>query len=201
MKVSELITDIAAKIDTNASEADMLNWINTLEQSIYRNIIKEGVRAYIDIVAEQATYDISSEAYSFEDINVLIIDSVKYTKISAFSDDAYYTFYKSGTSIVVYPTPLTAKTDGIEVRYVRKPTLKTSENKTTLDLDIIAEYGNEFIPLYRYYCYRQACVFAREYADANTWATMYNDMEGLFFAFYARQKPKDAANYRKRYWR
>lgn len=202
MKVSALLTDVKARVDTNAEEVDMLTWVNTLEQSIYRNLVKEATITYIDIVASQSAYDISAEAFKFEDIEELLIDEIPYTKRGGFSDDKnYYTYYKSGDNLVLYPTPLTAETDGIEVRFIRKPTLKTSANKTTLDLDIVADYGEEFLNLYKYYCYREACIYNREYQDANLWGTMYNDSEASFYKWIANRKPQDMANYRKRYWR
>jgi hypothetical protein len=202
MKVDALLQDIDAKIDNTASIADKLSWVNTFEQSLYRSIIKEPAVAYMDVVADQDTYDISDEAYSFEDIEAVIIDEIPYQARTLFVDGAaYYTYAKSGTNLIVSPTPVAAKTDGIEIRYIRKPTIKTATNMSTEDLDLAADFGEEFIDMYKFYCYREACIRNREFSDANSWATLYNEREAEFFKWHQGRQPRDMANYRKRHWR
>lgn len=201
MKVSELLNDIVAKLDTNASETDMIEWINALEKHMYRHNFMEAVIDTIDVVGLQAEYSLVDEPYSFEDIEVLKVDNVEHDKRIAFTDDAHDTFCKTSTGFRLYPVPLTDKENGIEVRHKKIPTKKTTLNKATEELTIVADFGEEYINLYRYYCYRHASISNREFTDANMYAVLYNETEDEFWNWYVSRLPNDTATRRKRRWR
>lgn len=201
MKVSAFLTDLNARIDNNATESDQLNWINKVEQILYRSNLMESSTAFITLVANQNNYSLSATPYKFEDIESLTIGGQVYDKRVAYITEENYTFYKSGTDLVLIPTPLTAVVNGAEIRYTRKPTIKTSVNKATEDLTIMADFGDEWLDIYTHYCNRQACITNREFEDANMYAQLYEENESAFWKWYVDHIPNDMAVRRKAGWR
>jgi hypothetical protein len=77
--------------------------IKTVEEDFYTKRYFKYAKDTIDIVAVQDTYSLSSKDYGFEDIEKLKINGVEYLKMSL-RDNHYYTYYRSGSDIVISPT-------------------------------------------------------------------------------------------------
>lgn len=218
MKVKTLIDDVFAKIDTTATESDMLEWVNELERNLYRSALMERVVDGMDVVGNAPAYSLSAVTYAFEDIITMTVCDVQYTRAPSvtsesvdplgpytpspvLSEDAY-TYAKYGLGFKLTPSPATSVENGITIYHYKIPTLKTSDNMATEDLSIIADFkAYEYIDLYRYWMYRKACLANREFGDANSYGVLYNEMEDAFWTWYMRNQARDTAAFRKTRWR
>lgn len=201
MKTSEFINQLNTDLATKATTARMLEWVNMLEQTLYRSNLMELELDLIDAVAGQSEYSLSTKEYKFEDIEALSINGVYYNAIQPKTQMYDYSYTKTTSGFRLSPTPLTSVAQSINVYYKKRPTLKTEANMGTEDLTITADFGEEFVTLYRYFCYRMICILNRDYNDANLYGTLFQEAEDSFWEWYVSRQPDDMAVDRKRRWR
>lgn len=201
MKTDVFINQLNSDLATKASTAKMLEWVNMLEQSLYRSNLMELELDLIDAVAVQSEYSLATKEYKFEDIEALYVDGELYNARYATTPPYNGTYVKTTSGFALSPTPLTSVAQSIEVHYKKRPALKTEANMDTEDLTILADFGEEFISLYRYYCYRMISIVNRDYNDANLYGTLYQEAEDAFWEWYVNRQPDDMAIHRKRRWR
>jgi len=196
MLVSKIITRASNWINHNLPLEESLEVINNIEEDFYSFKFLKQVEDTLDLVAEQDTYSLSAEEYDFDDIQKLTIDNINYEKVNA-KENFNYSYYSQGSNLVIMPGPIVSTTAGIEIVYLYRPTIKTSINYETEDLELVDDYGNRWIDIYLYALLQKYCLFNRDFDLANNYAMYYNSKESELFEYIANNKPMMVSTLRK----
>ena len=202
MFVDDLITRADLWIDNNMSVLEKVEVISNLENEFFSNNAVSYKSALIDLVAEQDTYSLDTEDFTFDSIQKLVIGDIEYLKMNL-KDNYIYTYYEKNGDLVVDPEPVVSKTDGMEVIYLYQPTEKTVDTAETDTLDIVAEFGARWTDLYLYTLLNKYCIYNRDFDLANNYAMYYNAEEAKLFKYIAENRLTTVAEIRKhpKVWR
>lgn len=184
MKASELISLVDANMDNIYSDQAKVTWINTIEQELYKTNIEEQRSTMIDLIKDKKIYDLTNEPFTFEDIKVVKINGVEYAQRNL-DQLTYNSFYKEGKNLVIYPTPNRDLSEGMEIIYRYRPTLKTVDGMQDEDLSIEFPY----IDIYEYYLYSKICMLNDEFGKANNWVSAYNQRVDDYLLYVQKNKP------------
>ncbi len=188
-------------IDTLKNEVDIaipipdetyILWLNTAEQLLYTEIIKEQ-KLYIQKVSEiesgiveLVNIGVSQEEnlMRFEDVYAVYADSTQLIKSTLTSGVIFpNTYFKSGNNIGLN---IAEGTEDIKIIYFVKPALKTTKNydKETLKVPV------EFVSLIAARLRGEAYKLANEDALAAKWINEYNVLLETFKAWINNKAPQ-----------
>jgi hypothetical protein len=175
LKVGDLITLVDSEYSNTYTDTNKVSWINKLEQKIYAEHIKLQKEVSIDLVEDQAAYDLTG--YDFEDILKVTVNGTQYELSSASMHEAD-TYYQSGNDakITLDPVPDAAATAGLVIVHRYKPTLKTVAGKATEDLEL----ADQYVDIYSYGLYAKISALRKEFGEYNNWMMLFNsELEDL----------------------
>jgi len=154
MDTTTAIAEVRSLLDEPTArkftDAEIVRWLNISQNFVNAKFEILTTSTTIDLVEDQATYDITSLITDFVKISsggLQFLNNSKYEPIYPFTSFKQYliasattstsnptNYAKYGKYIYLYPTPSSDLTDGLKVWYVYKPTqLDTSSNYDLLD--------------------------------------------------------------------
>lgn len=180
-------------IETIQSEADIaidipnqnyIDWLNALEQLLYREVIQEQALMLFADPGASAPLCIEDKGIRFEDIHAVYADKTQLIKSTLASGHIFPdSYYKDDNRLGL---KLTDDADELKVIYFAKPELKTEDdwNMQNVMLPI------EFIDLAKAKLRGEAYKLANEGELAAMWLNDYNAMLEIFKIWIAEKQPK-----------
>lgn len=176
MKVANLINNVSALTNNLVTDGVLIDYINVLEDMVFREIIKEFRETWLDVSGEDDLihfpfnrFEIKSAViYNKERDNR--IDEIKWLddniNLEIFSD-----VEQTGSK---YSIKNKWGDCAIKVVYRYTPEEKTLENMGIDDLDII-RYGLTWYSIYEHYLKAMAFFSVEEYGQYNNETVLYNE--------------------------
>ena len=188
--VDELISevDIALPIPNKTYVA----WLNSLQQLIYTEIIKE--QRKVEMVSSQNPIDISSikpgtdEAnVRFEDIYTIYADDVQLIRTTLTSGVIFpYTYYKDNNNIGYSTDENNTQPSKLTIVYIVRPALITVDEDDNID-DSKVMFPEEFIDIAKSKLRGEAYKLANEDLLASKWLNDYNVLLETFKVWIAEK--------------
>lgn len=179
ISAKELVEELISEVDIalNIPNATYISWLNSLQQLLYTEVIKEQKKIILH-TSKQSPISISSivvgndeNSLRFEDIHAIYADGVQLIKTTLASGAIFpNSFYKDNNNIGFY----TKSTPNIiTIVYIVKPALiKVSNNDVINDTNVMVPV--EFIDLVKAKLRGEAYKLANEDALASKWLNDYN---------------------------
>ncbi len=188
----ELINRIKAEADISLpiSDESYIMWLNSLEQLLYTELIREQGKIELNNVSENLigidTLNVPSgeNAIRFEDIHAIYADETQLALSTVASGVIFPdTYYKIGNNIGINPRKAPEK---IKFIYFVKPELKNTDNIRNLNVMLPIE----FIDLAKAKLRGEAYKIANEGDLAAMWLNDYNILLETFKAWLEEKQPK-----------
>ena len=195
----KLITDIQneADIAPDIQPESFLSWLNSLEQLLYRDVIKEqnvfvvekvsnsDVADGIDIESVTKLINEGTESpVRFEDIHAVYYGDIQLIKSTTASGVIFLdTYYKAGNRLMLNPADKELKK--LKVVYFARPELKNESNMSEKHVMLPVE----FIDLAKAKLRGEAYKIANEGELAATWLNDYNVLLEAFKVWIAESQP------------
>ena len=194
ISVKNLIEDLNTEVDIALTipNATYVQWLNSLQQLLYTEIIKEQKKKVLQPPFENNLIDISSIAESnenaprFEDIHAVYADETQLIKSTVASGVIFpNTFYKLGDKLVFHTKDKPAE---ITIIYFVKPALvEVDDNYNTNNVKVMIPI--EFIDLVKAKLRGEAYKLANEGELSAMWLNDYNILLETFKAWIAEKSP------------
>jgi hypothetical protein len=193
--VKELVDELIAEVDValDIPKATYVTWLNSLQQMLYTEVIKEQTSVDISIASKLdgklPTGD-GSNGIRFEDIVTLYADDVQLIKSTYASGNIFpNTFYKDGNdSNVYFNAKFTTENETLRIVYLVKPKLiKVNGNDEIDDSNVMLPI--EFIELAKAKLRGEAYKLANEFDYAANWLNDYNNLLETFKLWIAEKSP------------
>lgn len=175
--VAELIKELQSEVDValDIPDESYLAWLNSVEQLLYREVIKEQKSFTIDSLGSEGVIRVedidtatTANDVRFEDIHALYADERQLIKSTMASGDIFPdTFYKDDNNIH-YSTSIIP--DKIKIVYFVKPALKTVDTMAKQNVMVPIE----FIEIIKSKLRGEAYKLANEESLAAKWLNDYN---------------------------
>lgn len=171
-------------------DATYVLWLNALEQLLYTELIQEQGKIELDgvngsvIGIDALNVPNGENAVRYEDIWCIYADSTQLIKSTVTSGAIFpNTYYKIGNDIGVN---LIHQPEKVRITYFVKPTLKTTENISTLNVMMPVE----FIDLAKAKLRGEAYKVANEGELAAMWINEYNVLLETFKVWLSGKRPE-----------
>ena len=207
VSVKDLVAELNTEVDIalDIPNATYVQWINSLQQMLYTEVIKEQYSnifngfvvdlssPYIEIPMSSFVVPLNEEPPRFEDIYAVYVKYTDNTEVqlikSTVASGVIFpnTFYKSNNNLAVNID--TVKTpEEIKVIYIAKPALVTlNTHKNINDANVMVPV--EFIDLVKAKLRGEAYKLANEADLAAMWLNDYNILLETFKAWVAEKSP------------
>ena len=187
--VGELIEDLKSEVDIaiEISDKTYVSWLNSLEQLLYSEIIKEQ-RAYNTLYDGNATLPLENIADNvrFDDIHAVFVGNTQLKKSTLMSGQIFLNTYYSYEDGLLGLSVKKAKPDAeMRVIYFVRPELKTTENMASKHVMLPIE----FIDLAKAKLRGEAYKLANEDSLAAKWLNDYNVILETFKAWINDKSP------------
>lgn len=188
--VKELVDELIAEVDValDIPKATYVTWLNSLQQMLYTEVIKEQVDWIIENASSKNPFK-EMDDIRFEDIVAAYADGVQLIKSTPASGKIFpNTFYKEGGSIY-FNAQYTTEDEILRVVHIVKPPLaKVDANDEIEDDDVYLPI--EFIELAKAKLRGEAYKLANEFDYAANWLNDYNNLLETFKLWIAEKSPK-----------
>ena len=196
----DLIEQVQSEADIapDIPSSSYVTWLNSLEQLLYTEVIKEqGKVDTFTLPFEHISFETLSsgipddeEAIRFEDVHAVYVDNTQLTKSTLASGHIFpNTYYKGGNDLVLHVTPTIWGDMDIQklvdIVYIKKPKLKEPGNIGSLNVMLPVE----FIDLAKAKLRGEAYKVAHEGELAALWINDYNVLLETFKAWIADKQP------------
>lgn len=176
MKVANLINNVSALTNNLVTDGVLIDYINVLEDMVFREIIKEYREAWLDVSGEDEI--IHFPFNRFEIKSAIIYKKDKNNRIEELNwiDDNLNLDIFSDVDQVGSKYSIKNKWGdcSIKVVYRYTPKEKTLENMGVDDLDI-TRYGLTWYSVYEHYLKAMAFFSVEEYGQYNNETVLYNE--------------------------
>lgn len=192
LKAVDLINQIKDEADIALPIPDesYILWLNSLEQLLYTEVIREQGKIELDDASENiidiSTLNVPSgeNAIRFEDIHAIYADETQLALSTVASGVIFPdTYYKTGNNIGIN---LKKPSEKLKIIYFVKPELKNADNISSLN--VMLPY--EFIDLAKAKLRGEAYKMANEGDLAAMWLNDYNILLETFKAWISGKKPE-----------
>ena len=183
-------------IETIQSEADIaidipnqnyIDWLNALEQLLYREVIQEQALTMLADPGASAPLDIESEGIRFEDIHAVYADKTQLIKSTLTSGIIFpNSYYKDNNLLGLKLADDTSNAKYLKVIYFAKPELKTEEDWANQNVML----PTEFLDIAKAKLRGEAYKLANELELSALWLNDYNAMLEVFKTWIADKQPK-----------
>ena len=188
ISVKDLIDELNAEVDIafDLPNTAYAGWLNSLQQLLYSEIIKEQKKAVVEL-SEDGVISLSSPLGTgenrtrFEDIYAIYANGKQLMKTTLTSGKIFPdTFYKTNNNVGVNATPTPTE---VEIIYIVKPVLVKNINEGNVMVPV------EFIDLVKAKLRGEAYKLVNEDAIAAKWLNDYNMLLETFKAWIAEKSP------------
>lgn len=198
--VKELVGELNAEVDIALDIPDTAyaGWLNSLQQMLYTEIIKEQRKAVVEL-PESGVISLSSPLGTgenrtrFEDIYAVYVKDKQLIKSTLASGKIFSdTFYKINNDVGINATPISTE---VEIIYIVKPLLVTCNTKKEINdtyddgTPINVMVPVEFIDLVKAKLRGEAYKLANEDGIAAKWLNDYNVLLETFKAWISEKSP------------
>lgn len=193
IKALDLIEQIKneADISTPIPDEDYILWINTLEQMLYSEVIKEQAKIEVNDINADSSIDIENHPVNeeqssirFEDIHAIYNGETQLIKTTVASGGIFPDcFYKIENKIGLN---LKNEPEKIRIVYYVRPAIKKPENISDLNVMLPVE----FIDLAKSKLRGEAYKLANEGDIAAMWLNDYNILLETFKVWVSDKEPK-----------
>lgn len=194
MKISELIAEMNGEIDSNATDAQFVGWINEVNDDLFSMHIKRFTSAQIDAVEGQALYTLP-EGIDFDRIEEVYVNDVLYP-VKDLREPYTKGYYEDGNKLGLYPVPAADDTDAIRIIYLYVPPHHLVARIEGDSLRIPEAFKN----VYKYYCYYKLFLDIRqEPGMASNYAVSHNMELAKYLVYRSRSTGKRNFKQRRRW--
>jgi hypothetical protein len=184
ISVQNLIDELKSEVDIalEIPDATYISWLDSLQQLLYTEIIKEQKKATITgmnnpIQLSSIIIDGTENAPRFEDIHAIYADGVQLIKSTVASGEIFpNTFYKLDNNIGLH---INSEPIEVTIVYIVKPALATVDSNVMVPV--------EFIDLVKSKLRGEAYKLANEDNLAAKWLNDYNVLLDTFKAWIAEK--------------
>ena len=204
ISVQSLVDELKTEVDIALPipDATYVSWLNSLQQMLYTEIIKEQKKITLN-PSEDGVIDIPDNYIGegenrpcFEDVHAIYADKTQLIESTVASGVIFPDTYYKDNNKIVYHTE--TKPNALDIVYFVKPALvKVDENDNIIEVD---ENGNEisvnvmvpveFIDLVKAKLRGEAYKLANEGDYAAMWLNDYNILLETFKNWHAAKAPK-----------
>ena len=191
ISVKSLIEELNEEVDIALDIPDTAyaGWLNSLQQLLYTEIIKEQKKAVVElpesgVISLSSPFETDENRTRFEDIHAIYANGIQLKKTTLTSGEIFpNTFYKTNNDVGINATPTPAE---IEIIYFVKPALVTcNTHKNVNDASVMVPI--EFIDLVKAKLRGEAYKLANEDGIAAKWMNDYNTLLETFRAWIAEK--------------
>ena len=188
ISVKDLIDELNAEVDIalDLPNTAYAGWLNSLQQLLYSEIIKEQKKAVVEL-SEDGIISLSSPLGTdenrtrFEDIYAIYANGKQLMKTTLTSGKIFPdTFYKINNNVGINATPTPTE---VEIIYIVKPVLVKNINEGNVMVPV------EFIDLVKAKLRGEAYKLVNEDAIAAKWLNDYNMLLETFKAWITEKSP------------
>ena len=185
ISVKNLVEELQNEVDIalDIPNATYITWLNSLQQLLYTEIIKEQKKAVISDISESpiSISSIGEENTRFEDIYAVYANGKQLIKSTVTSGVIFPdTFYKDNNDLGFNTNP---KPTELTVVYIVKPAMVKDGDKSTVAIPI------EFIDLVKAKLRGEAYKLANEGDLSAMWLNDYNTLLETFKAWISEKAP------------
>jgi hypothetical protein len=188
ISVKDLIDELNAEVDIalDIPNTAYAGWLNSLQQLLYSEIIKEQKKVVVELPASgvislSSPLGIDENRTRFEDIYAIYANDKQLIKSTLASGKIFPdTFYKINNDVGINATPIPSE---VEIIYIVKPLLVKNINEANVMIPI------EFIDLVKSKLRGEAYKLANEDGIAAKWLNDYNMLLETFKVWIAEKSP------------
>lgn len=196
ISVKNLVEELKTEVDiaTEISDATYVQWLNSLQQLLYTEVIKEQRKKVLQPPFENNLIDISSMAENnenapiFEDIHAVYADDTQLIKSTVTSGVIFRNTFFRITNKLAFNTENVP--EEITIIYFVRPALVTTTSHGNISEGINVMVPIEFIDLVKAKLRGEAYKLANEGELSAMWLNDYNILLETFKAWIAEKSPK-----------